>query len=138
MITISYVFEVSYKDNNDQLFFMSTRSRARNNQLTLQQGRFRRDIKKDFLTVSTVKHWEQFCLGRLWNPHDRVGVNNKLEKHVLGMVWVLLGLASGREGVECMSNQGAFQPCTNLIARFGTGKEFVPRSYGQDPERIFS
>jgi len=49
--------KVTYKKDGDKLFTRACCNRTSGNGFKLKEGRFRLDIRKKFLTVRVVKHW---------------------------------------------------------------------------------
>ena len=66
MIAVFRYLKGCHKEEGENLFILASGDRTRSNGLKLQQGRFRLDIRKKFLTVRVVKHWNKLP-GRLWN-----------------------------------------------------------------------
>nr|XP_048713273.1 uncharacterized protein LOC125639701 [Caretta caretta]XP_048713274.1 uncharacterized protein LOC125639701 [Caretta caretta] len=59
MRTVFKYVKGCYKEEGEELFSLTSEARTRSNGLKLQQGRFRLDIRKNFLTISAVKPWDK-------------------------------------------------------------------------------
>ena len=59
MIAVFRYLIRSLKEEGENLFILASEDRTRSNGLKLQQRRFRLDIRKQFLTVRVVKHWNK-------------------------------------------------------------------------------
>ncbi|EMP36996.1 hypothetical protein UY3_05797 [Chelonia mydas] len=57
MITVFKYIEGCCKEEGEKLFPLTSQDRTRSNGLKLQQGQFRLDVRKNFLTLRVVKHW---------------------------------------------------------------------------------
>lgn len=65
---------------------MATRDRVRTNVIKLYQGKFMLDMKRNFLTIRVVKHWNRLpreAMKPLWLEISK----NKSDKLLSGMVW---------------------------------------------------
>ena len=49
----------AYKKAGEELFTRTVRGRMRRNGFTLEEGRFRLDIRKKSFTVRVVRHWNR-------------------------------------------------------------------------------
>lgn len=63
MITLFKCLKGSYKEDSNNLFSVAIGGRSRSNGLKLQQGKFRLDIRKEFLSLRKIV--EFLSLGRL-------------------------------------------------------------------------
>uniref|UniRef100_A0A8C3HMQ1 PTPRF interacting protein alpha 3 n=1 Tax=Chrysemys picta bellii TaxID=8478 RepID=A0A8C3HMQ1_CHRPI len=59
MIAVFRYLKGCHKEEGENLFTLASRDRTRNNGFKLQQGRSRLDIRKKFLTVRVIKHWNK-------------------------------------------------------------------------------
>ena len=59
MIAVFRYLKGCHQEEGENLFTLASNDRTRSNGLKLQQGRFRLDIRKKFLTVRVVKHWNK-------------------------------------------------------------------------------
>ena len=59
MIAVFRYLKGCHKEEGENLFILASGDRTRSNRVKLQQRRFRLDIRKKFLTVRVVKHWNK-------------------------------------------------------------------------------
>ena len=55
-----HYLNMSYRKAGEGLFIQTGSDRIRGNGFKLEEGRFRLDIMKNFLTVRVVRHWNRF------------------------------------------------------------------------------
>ncbi|XP_050815707.1 uncharacterized protein LOC127054065 [Gopherus flavomarginatus] len=74
-----------HQEEGENLFTLASNDRTRSNGLKLQQGRFRLDIRKKFLTVRVVKHWNRLPREVVESPSLEI-FKSRLDKCLSGMV----------------------------------------------------
>ena len=74
------------------MFILASEDRTRSNGLKLQQGRFRLDIWKKFLTVRVVKYWNKLPRKVVESPSLEI-LKSRMDRHLSGMVQAVLGPA---------------------------------------------
>uniref|UniRef100_A0A674IKT4 Taste receptor type 2 n=1 Tax=Terrapene triunguis TaxID=2587831 RepID=A0A674IKT4_9SAUR len=85
MITVFKYIKGCYKEQGEKLLFLTSEDRTRSKGLKLQQGRFRLDIRKNFLTVRVVKHWNKLPREVVESPS--LGIfKSRLDKHLISMI----------------------------------------------------
>jgi len=92
MIAVFKYLKGCHKDEGENLFILASGDRTRTNGLKLQQGRFRLDIRKKFLTVSVVEHWNKLPREVVESPPVEI-LKSRLDKCLSGMVWAVFGPA---------------------------------------------
>ena len=85
MIAVFRCLKGCHKEEGENLFILASEDRTRSNGLKLQQGRFRLDIRKKFLTVRVVKHWNKLPREVVESPSLEI-FKSRLDKCLSGMV----------------------------------------------------
>uniref|UniRef100_A0A8C3I6M2 Reverse transcriptase domain-containing protein n=1 Tax=Chrysemys picta bellii TaxID=8478 RepID=A0A8C3I6M2_CHRPI len=85
MIAVFRYLKGCHKEEGENLFTLASKDRTRSNGLKLHQGRFRLDIRKKFLTVRMVKHWNKLPREVVESPSLEI-FKSKLDKCLSGMV----------------------------------------------------
>ncbi|KAG6930089.1 hypothetical protein G0U57_004388, partial [Chelydra serpentina] len=85
MIAVFRYLKGYHKEEGENLFILASEDRTRSNGLKLQQGRFRLDIRKKFLTVRVVKHWNKLPREVVESPSLEI-FKSRLDKCLSGMV----------------------------------------------------
>uniref|UniRef100_K7EY15 Reverse transcriptase domain-containing protein n=1 Tax=Pelodiscus sinensis TaxID=13735 RepID=K7EY15_PELSI len=85
MIAVFRYLKGCHKEEGENLFILASIDRTRSNGLKLQQGRFRLDIRKKFLTVRVVKHWNKLPREVVESPSLEI-FKSRLDKCLSGMV----------------------------------------------------
>jgi len=76
----------------ENVFILASGDRTRSNGLKLQQGRFRLDIRKKFLTVRVVIHWNKLPREVVESPSLEI-FKSRLDNCLSGMVYTIFGPA---------------------------------------------
>ena len=74
-----------HREKRGKLFSLPSEDRTRSNGLKLQQGRFRLDVRRQFLTVRVVKHWNKLPWEVVESPSLEI-FKSKLHRHLSGMI----------------------------------------------------
>uniref|UniRef100_A0A8C3I187 Reverse transcriptase domain-containing protein n=1 Tax=Chrysemys picta bellii TaxID=8478 RepID=A0A8C3I187_CHRPI len=85
MIAVFRYLKGCHKEEGENLFILASKNRTRSNGLKLQQGRSRLDIRKKFLIVRVVKHWNKLPREVVASPSLDI-FKSKLGKCLSGMV----------------------------------------------------
>uniref|UniRef100_K7EZH6 Reverse transcriptase domain-containing protein n=1 Tax=Pelodiscus sinensis TaxID=13735 RepID=K7EZH6_PELSI len=85
MIAVFRYLKGFHKEEGENLFILASEDRTRSNGLKLQQGRFRLDIRKKFLTVRVVKHWNKLPREVVESPSLEI-FKSRLDKCLSGMI----------------------------------------------------
>uniref|UniRef100_K7EX00 Reverse transcriptase domain-containing protein n=1 Tax=Pelodiscus sinensis TaxID=13735 RepID=K7EX00_PELSI len=85
MIAVFRYLKGCHKKMGENLFILASEDRTRSTGLKLQQGRFRLDIRKKFLTVRVVRHWNKLPREVVESPSVEI-FKSRLDKCLSGVV----------------------------------------------------